>query len=84
MQDYTNHKDFVDTGEIFSRQLELLQHMACMINNNATKNESADVFNSNGIGDGMGQVLSQGLPLMMQFITKQDKEDMAQPITPIL
>jgi hypothetical protein len=43
----------------------------------------ADFFNSNSLDDGIGQELSQGLSWAMQFSTKLDKEDMAQPITPV-
>jgi hypothetical protein len=42
------------------------------------------IFNSNSLDDGIGQELSQGLSSAMQFSTKRDKEDMAQPTTPVL
>jgi hypothetical protein len=41
-------------------------------------------FNINSLVDGIGQELSQGLSLAMQFSAKRDKEDTAQPITPVL
>jgi hypothetical protein len=48
-----------------------------------SESNHADVFNSNSLDDGIGQELNQGLSWVMQFSTKRNKEDMAQPITPI-
>jgi hypothetical protein len=87
-QDYTNYKDFVETGDTcftpVVRELASLQHASCTINNNATANNDGDVFNSNSLDGGIGQELSQGLSSAMQFNTKRHKEDMAHPITPVL
>jgi hypothetical protein len=66
------------------RDLKSLQHTSSAINNNATKNDNADVFNSNSLDDGIGQELIQGLSSAMQFSTKRDKEDMAQHVTPVI
>jgi hypothetical protein len=45
--DYTNYKDFADTGETFFtpvvRELELLQHIV-PDNNDANEDENADIF----------------------------------------
>jgi hypothetical protein len=65
------------------RELESLQHIIPG-KHGANKDEHADSFNSASLDDGIGQELSQGMSVDRQFGTRRDKEDMAQPITPVL
>jgi hypothetical protein len=66
-----------------AKELEPLQHIA-RDNNSANGDENADILNSDSLDDGIGQESSQGMLVDMHFSTSYDKEDMAQPITPVL
>jgi hypothetical protein len=81
-QDYTNYKDFANTGETFFtpvvRELELLQHSFDERETQQT-GETADV--NILYGDELEvQELRQGMSAAIQFSSKRDDEGFGQPI----